>query len=77
MRGKKVPDALQIIGFDDIPLSRLLYPSLSTIRQPAYEMGIEAAKLLLDCMKGRAKMDRRIKLPVTFMDRETTRKVEK
>ncbi|WP_326848147.1 substrate-binding domain-containing protein, partial [Bacillus pumilus] len=43
--GKAVPEDVQIIGFDDIPQSELLFPSLSTIRQPADEMGKEAAKL--------------------------------
>ncbi|NWN95348.1 MAG: substrate-binding domain-containing protein, partial [Bacillus sp. (in: Bacteria)] len=73
-RGKKIPDELQIIGFDDIPISQLVYPALSTIHQPAYEMGMEAAKLLLECMHQQTNLKKKIKLPIAFKDRETTRK---
>ncbi|WP_026696115.1 LacI family DNA-binding transcriptional regulator [Peribacillus kribbensis] len=72
--GKGIPEDLQIIGFDDIPLSKLLYPSLSTIRQPAYEMGREAAGLLIKMIQGKAVEQKNIKLPVTFIERQTTRK---
>lgn len=49
--GRKVPDDVQVIGFDDIPMSSLLSPALSTIRQPAYEMGREAAGLLIQLVE--------------------------
>ncbi|MFP3471577.1 substrate-binding domain-containing protein, partial [Micrococcus sp. SIMBA_144] len=32
--GRRIPEDLQLIGYDDIPFSSLSYPSLSTIRQP-------------------------------------------
>ena len=51
--GKRVPEDVQIIGFDDILLSRSLAPPLSTIHQPAYEMGREAARLLIGLIEGR------------------------
>ncbi|KAA9028388.1 LacI family DNA-binding transcriptional regulator [Niallia endozanthoxylica] len=75
--GKSIPDDLQIIGYDDIPLSKLLFPPLSTIRQPAYDMGREAAKLLIKTIKNEPLPEKNIKLPVTFIERQTTRKVEK
>ncbi len=75
--GKSIPDELQIIGFDDIPLSSLSYPSLSTIRQPAYEMGKEAAKLLIRMIKKEQEIDQMIQLPVSLIERNTTRKVDK
>lgn len=74
--GKKVPDDVQIIGFDDIPLSRLLTPSLSTIHQPAYEMGRAAAELLIGLMEGRIVTQRNIRYSVKFVERQTTRKVD-
>lgn len=75
-RGKKVPDEIQIIGFDDIPMSRFLFPALSTIHQPAYEMGKEAAKLLLEQLNNPHIKRKQIMLPVSFKERETTRKAE-
>ncbi|MFS0782635.1 LacI family DNA-binding transcriptional regulator [Bacillus sp. 1P06AnD] len=74
--GKSIPDDVQIIGFDDIPQSSILFPALSTIRQPAYEMGVEAAQILLQLIQKKRVVHQQKKLPVTFMDRNTTRKVK-
>ncbi|WP_339185066.1 LacI family DNA-binding transcriptional regulator [Paenibacillus sp. FSL H8-0317] len=74
--GRKVPDDVQVIGFDDIPMSRLLSPALSTIHQPAYEMGREAAGLLIQLVEQAAIENKNIQLPVSFIERGTTRKVK-
>ncbi len=74
IQGKIVPDELQIIGYDDIQQSSLLFPSLSTIRQPIYEMGKEAAKLLISLIKRQIIEESQIKLSVSFVERNTTRK---
>lgn len=74
--GKRVPQDLQIIGFDDIPFSSLLSPSLSTIRQPAHDMGREAAGLLIKLIEQDKVEDKIIQLPVSFVERETTRRKE-
>lgn len=34
-----IPDDLQIIGFDGISLTEMMYPSITTVAQPIYEMG--------------------------------------
>ncbi|WMJ78932.1 MULTISPECIES: LacI family DNA-binding transcriptional regulator [unclassified Sedimentibacter] len=46
-RGFNIPDDIGIIGFDDIYLAGLVEPSLTTVRQPNYEMGYMAMELLL------------------------------
>ncbi|MWV43040.1 LacI family DNA-binding transcriptional regulator [Paenibacillus sp. HJL G12] len=74
--GKKVPEDVQIIGFDDIPLSSLLTPSLTTIRQPAYDMGRAAAQLLMQLIENENIDHKTIQMPVTFTERDTTRKVD-
>ncbi|WFR61276.1 LacI family DNA-binding transcriptional regulator [Paenibacillus amylolyticus] len=73
--GRKIPDDVQVIGFDDIPMSSLLSPALSTIHQPAYEMGREAAGLLIQLVEQAAVENKNIQLPVSFIERGTTRKV--
>ncbi|GGF90921.1 ribose operon repressor [Paenibacillus albidus] len=73
--GRKVPDDVQIIGFDDIPMSSILSPGLSTIRQPAYEMGRKAAGLLIGLVEQAPIENKNIQLPVEFIERGTTRKV--
>ena len=44
--GITVPGALSVGGFDDTPLARILWPQLTTVRQPIEGLGFEAAKLL-------------------------------
>lgn len=72
--GRRIPEDLQIIGYDDIPMCALLYPALSTISQPAYEMGEVAAESLIKMINKEPLIEQHIKLDVTFIDRQTTRK---
>ncbi|WP_425145069.1 LacI family DNA-binding transcriptional regulator [Deinococcus sp.] len=53
LRGRAVPQQVAVVGFDDAALARLLYPRLSSVRQPAYRMGAAAAELALNLMAGR------------------------
>ena len=71
--GKAVPGDVQIIGFDDIPLSSLLSPGLSTIHQPAHEMGRKAGELLIQLIEQQEVQEKVIQLPVSFVARGTTR----
>lgn len=42
-----VPTMLSVVGFDDAPLAEIVWPPLTTIRQPVRQLAIEAADLLL------------------------------
>jgi len=46
--GLEIPADLAILGFSNLAITEFLEPSLSTVAQPAYKMGREAAKLLLE-----------------------------
>jgi LacI family transcriptional regulator, galactose operon repressor len=46
--GVLCPDALSVIGFNDMPFIERLRPPLTTIRFPHYQLGTEAAQLLLE-----------------------------
>ncbi len=48
--GLRVPEDVSIVGFDDLPTSRLLSPGLTSVWQPALEMGMEAARALLELL---------------------------
>jgi LacI family transcriptional regulator len=50
--GVTVPDDLSIVGFDDIFVSKLVSPALTTIRQPIGLLGKEAANLAIDLIEG-------------------------
>lgn len=45
--GWKIPEDIKIVGLDDVMFAKYLSPPLTTIAQPAYEMGKEAAKMLI------------------------------
>jgi len=48
--GVAVPDDVSVIGFDDLDIAPYIQPALTTIRQPARQMGEEALRLLLERM---------------------------
>lgn len=41
--GRRVPEDVAIIGYDDIELASFMNPPLSTIAQPKHEIGLQAA----------------------------------
>lgn len=49
-RQLRVPQDVSIVGFDDLPVSQLLSPGLTSVRQPAMEMGAKAASVLFDLL---------------------------
>lgn len=47
-RGKGVPRDFTVVGYDDLIFGSMLSPALTSVRQPAFELGVAAAELLLD-----------------------------
>jgi DNA-binding LacI/PurR family transcriptional regulator len=72
----KVPADLSLIGFDDIEISSMTTPPLTTIRQPTAEKGRLATRLLLDLMEGKIVESEHIVLPVEFIERASVRTLE-
>jgi DNA-binding LacI/PurR family transcriptional regulator len=50
--GRRVPDDVAVIGFDDLPLATYTQPTLTTVHQPVEEIGAVAARRLLSLMEG-------------------------
>jgi LacI family transcriptional regulator len=50
--GRRVPEELALVGFDDIPLAALVNPPLTTCHVPRYELGDHAMRLLLKRIEG-------------------------
>jgi len=69
----KIPDDIALVGFSDNPISSLIDPPLTTVAQPAYEMGTTAARLLLEEIENRGKFEYRTeKLETKLIIREST-----
>ncbi|MBA3245214.1 MAG: LacI family DNA-binding transcriptional regulator [Actinobacteria bacterium] len=51
--GRRVPEDISVVGFDDLRLAAHTTPPLTTIHQPAFEIAQRATQLLLDLAAGR------------------------
>ena len=51
-RGIRGPGDVSLVGFDDEPAAAFMIPPLTTVRQPAVQLGLEAAKIVLARLKG-------------------------
>lgn len=72
-KGMKIPEDLSIIGFDDIPLASLVYPTLTTVSQNLELRAKVAVELLLELMDGKA-AGRQELLPVKLIERGSVSK---
>jgi LacI family transcriptional regulator len=70
--GIPVPEALSVAGFDDVPLAQQVWPPLTTVRQPTYEMAQLATQLLLRLLKGESPEVVHHVLPATLVIRGST-----
>jgi LacI family transcriptional regulator len=74
-RGLPVPDALSVMGFDDIPLAGFMIPSLTTVAQPIQAMGEEAARLVLEQISAPRHECERVVLKTAMVVRNSTRRL--
>jgi DNA-binding LacI/PurR family transcriptional regulator len=70
-RGLRVPEDVSVAGFDDIPLARLLQPALTTVRQPADELGRAAAHALFARLDDPAAALAHVELPADLVIRDS------
>jgi len=69
--GIRIPQDIAVCGFNDLPASEFMMPSLTTIDTPRYQIGFEAAGLLLQVIKGQEPERKRIDLGFTLRARES------
>lgn len=50
--GADIPEQVSLVGFDDLPWADFTQPSITTVRQPTYEIGAAAARLLIERVEG-------------------------
>ncbi len=73
--GISVPDDLSLIGYDDIDLAAYFSPPLSTIYQPGYDLGKQAATMLIDNLENDKKLPSTLVLNPKLVVRESVGQV--
>ena len=73
--GRKIPEDISVVGFDDILWSRMTNPMLTTIHQDADEKGRLAARCMIELLEGKTPEQTKIVLPVRLVERDSVREL--
>jgi LacI family transcriptional regulator len=71
-RGLRCPEDISVVGFNDTPFMDKVSPAMTTVRIPQYEIGAEAARLLMEMLQDPARHPRSLLLPPTLIVRDST-----
>lgn len=72
-QGYKIPRDVSIVGFDDMPFSRVASPSLTTVKVCKQEIGTIAVRRLLEMMKSRDNIVTKVQVCNEFVERDSVR----
>jgi DNA-binding LacI/PurR family transcriptional regulator len=70
--GRRVPEDVAVVGFDDDEIALSTTPQLTSVRQPIEEMGHEMARLLLESIEVSAPVARRVILATELVVRASS-----
>ena len=70
--GRRVPEDVAVVGYDDSPVATTVRPQLTSVRQPIEEMGHETARLLIDLVEGSDPVPRRVILATELIRRASS-----
>jgi LacI family transcriptional regulator len=70
--GKRIPEEISVVGFDDIPAATIVHPSLTTVHQPLSQMGRLAATEILARIENTDLEPRRILLEPELVIRQSS-----
>ncbi|MEG1257192.1 LacI family DNA-binding transcriptional regulator [Clostridium sp.] len=73
-RGIKVPEDIDVIGFDNIALSAVFYPKLTTVCRPLYDMGSVGMRILIKLINKIPIEESYYKLPHHIIERDSCKK---
>lgn len=68
----KIPEEIQVIGYDGIKMSELIYPQLTTICQPIDDLGKTASDVLINRIEGKKEDRQKVILKNILVERGTT-----
>ena len=70
--GRQVPADVAVVGYDDSPVATSTNPQLTSVHQPIEEMGLEAARLLIDAIDTSDRPKRRVILATDLVKRASS-----
>lgn len=70
--GLKVPNDIMVVGFDNIPLSQMTTPSITTMSQPQFQLGFSASEMLIDSIEHPEIIQKPLLLDAELIIREST-----
>ena len=73
-KGIRIPQDISIVGYDDIYISSLVTPPLTTVRQPSYEIGYMAIETLINILEGKNTLSNKVEVKLELIIRESTSK---
>jgi DNA-binding LacI/PurR family transcriptional regulator len=73
--GSRIPEDIGIIGFDNNRLSKYIYPSLTCISIPKFEMGEKGIEMLIDLIEKKEVKEKIIEVIPTLIVRESTNRL--
>ncbi|MET8227803.1 LacI family DNA-binding transcriptional regulator [Streptomyces sp. NPDC004082] len=71
-QGRRVPDEVAVVGFDDSIIARHSNPPLTSVRQPVEEIGVTIARILLEEIGDPEEPRRHVVLPTELVVRESS-----
>jgi len=75
--GLSIPQDMSIVGFDDVPTAATTYPPLTTVRQPIYDMGRMATRLLIASIENPARPSERLVVDTELIIRQSCQALKK
>ncbi|NMC02585.1 MAG: substrate-binding domain-containing protein [Chloroflexi bacterium] len=69
--GRRIPQEVALIGFDDRPESAVQEPPLTSVHIPLFKMGYQALELLYQRLTANAPLPERVKIPTRLVTRES------
>ena len=70
--GRRVPEDVAVVGYDDSPVATATRPALTSVRQPIEEMGREMVHLLAENVEHAQRVPRRIVLATELIRRASS-----
>jgi len=70
--GRRVPEDVAVVGFDDAPMAAYTTPALTTVRQPVEDLGATAVELILAGLAGHDVRDHNPILPTELVVRASS-----